>query len=127
MTEKLVMVGLGGGVGACLRYLTGVLAVRLFGHGFPWGTAIVNVFGSFLMGVMAVWLMERGGGLRLTPLLLTGLLGGYTTFSAFSLDAVYLIERGRTLAAGGYVGGSVLLSVGALMLGLWIGRQAWLP
>ncbi|HUF56819.1 MAG TPA: fluoride efflux transporter CrcB [Thermohalobaculum sp.] len=127
MTEKLLMVGLGGGAGACLRYLTGVLAIRLFGHGFPWGTVIVNVVGSFLMGLLAVWLMERGGFARFAPLLLTGVLGGYTTFSAFSLDAVYLIERGRTLAAGGYVGGSVLLSVAGLMLGLWLGRQAWLP
>ena len=127
MIEKLVMVGVGGGVGACLRYLTGVLAIRVFGHGFPWGTAIINVLGSFLMGLMAVWLMERGGGLRFAPLWLTGLLGGYTTFSAFSLDAVYLIERGRMLAAGGYVGGSVVLSVAALTFGLWLGRQAWLP
>ena len=127
MIEKLVMVGLGGGAGACLRYLTGVAAIRLFGHGFPWGTVIVNVAGSFAMGLLAVYLMERGGFARFAPLLLTGLLGGYTTFSAFSLDAVYLIERGRTLAAAGYVGGSVVLSVGALTFGLWLGRQAWLP
>lgn len=127
MTEKLLMVGFGGGVGACLRYLTGVLAIRMFGHGFPWGTVIVNVFGCFAMGLLAVCLMERFGTLRFAPLLLTGLLGGYTTFSAFSLDAVYLIERGRVAAATGYIGGSVVLSVGALMFGLWLGRQIWIP
>ena len=126
MIEKLVMVGLGGGAGACLRYLTGVAAIRLFGHGFPWGTAIVNVAGSFAMGLLAVYLMERGGFARFAPLLLTGLLGGYTTFSAFSLDAVYLIERGRTLAAGGYIAGSVILCIAALVLGLWLGRRLWL-
>ena len=127
MTKTLLMVAAGGGAGACLRYLTGVAAIRVLGHGFPWGTVVVNVAGCFVMGLLAVWLMERGGGLRLAPLLLTGLLGGYTTFSAFSLDAVYLIERGRMLAAAGYIGGSVALSIGGLTLGLWLGRQAWLP
>ena len=126
MTAKLLVIGLGGGIGAVLRFLTGVWAIRAFGHGFPWGTFIVNVLGSFAMGVLAVALMERFGALRLAPFVLTGLLGGFTTFSAFSLDAVYLVERGRAGAAAGYVGGSVALSVAALMLGLWLGRRIWL-
>ena len=126
MTAKLVLIALGGGLGSVLRFLTGALAIRAFGHGFPWGTFIVNVVGSFAMGFLAVALMERFGGMRLAPFLLTGVLGGFTTFSAFSLDAVYLIERGRAAAATGYIGGSVALSVAALMLGLWLGRQIWL-
>lgn len=127
MTEKILMVALGGGAGAVLRYLTGVGAIRLFGHGFPWGTFIVNVAGSFAMGLLAVMLMERFGSLRVAPLVLTGLLGGFTTFSAFSLDAVYLLERGRQVAAAFYIGGSVMFSILALMLGLWLGRQLWIP
>lgn len=126
MTEKLLLVGLGGGAGAILRYLAGVAAIRLFGHGFPWGTLFVNVLGSFAMGLLAVCLMERFGSLRLAPLVLTGLLGGFTTFSAFSLDAVYLIERDRMADAGAYIGGSVALSIVALVFGLWLGRQIWL-
>ncbi len=117
------MVALGGAVGATGRYMTGLGAVRLFGHGFPWGTLVVNVGGSFLMGVLVVMLAHLGGT-RLSPLLLTGLLGGFTTFSAFSLDAAVLYERGQVGAAAFYVAASVGLSLGALFLGLALARMA---
>ncbi|MEM9783140.1 MAG: fluoride efflux transporter CrcB [Pseudomonadota bacterium] len=120
--SALVAVALGGALGASARFLA-VSAIMRAAPGFPWGTLTVNVAGSMLMGVLAVYLMERGGFGRLAPFLLTGVLGGFTTFSAFSLDALYLIERGRVAAAASYIGGSVLLSVGALALGLWAARR----
>ncbi|WP_232830409.1 fluoride efflux transporter CrcB [Oceanicella sp. SM1341] len=121
----LLQVALGGAIGATLRYLTGSVLMRLFGTGFPYGTFFVNIVGSFAMGVLAVVLAERmpGGWARLSPLLMTGLLGGFTTFSAFSLDAIYLFERGRHALALFYVGGSVLLSMGGLMAGLALARM----
>lgn len=121
MMGNVAMVALGGALGAVGRYLTGLGAVRVMGHGFPWGTLAVNVAGSFLMGVLAVTLAHLGG-LRFAPLLMTGLLGGFTTFSAFSLDAVTLWERGQAGLAAGYVAGSVVLSLGGLCAGLLIAR-----
>lgn len=116
---NLLLVAMGGAAGASARYLVGVASLRVFGPGFPWGTLIVNVLGSFAMGVVAVMLMERAGAwARYAPLVMTGVLGGFTTFSAFSLDALTLLERGRPAAAAGYVAASVLLSVGALWAGL---------
>jgi CrcB protein len=125
MMAKLLAVAAGGGLGAALRFLAVSGMTRAF-PGFPWGTLVVNVLGSAVMGVLAVVLMERfpGGWGRLAPFLITGVLGGFTTFSAFSLDALYLIERGRLFAAAGYVAGSVILSVAALWLGLALARRA---
>lgn len=122
----LLAVAAGGALGASARYLT-VSAVRHVAPGFPFGTLTVNVVGSFAMGVLAVALMERfpGSWGRMAPFLMAGVLGGYTTFSAFSLDALMLIERGRISAAALYIGGSVALSVGALAAGLWLGRSLW--
>jgi len=123
-TTSLLAVAAGGALGAAARHLVGAAALRALGPGFPWGTLIVNVAGGFAMGLIAVALMERaGGGLsRLGPFLLTGVLGGFTTFSAFSLDALLLMERGETLRAGLYVAGSVLLSLGALWAGAQLAR-----
>lgn len=123
MIATLAVVALGGGLGAGLRFLA-VQAMSRAMPGFPAGTMAVNVAGSLVMGIAAVILMERGGFGRLAPFLVTGVLGGFTTFSAFSLDALYLIERGRTGAALGYVAGSVALSIGGLALGLWLARRA---
>ncbi len=123
MFATLLQVAAGGALGASARYLTGVGAVRLFGHGFPWGTLIVNVVGSFLMVVLIVVLAQKGG-MRFAPFLTIGLLGGFTTFSAFSLDAVTLFERGQIGAAAGYVAASVVVSIAALFFGLWIARGA---
>lgn len=119
-----ILVFLGAGCGGVLRYGTVLLAARLLGPSFPWGTLIVNVAGSFLMGMLAAALVRAGSGLsQETRLLLgTGALGGFTTFSAFSLDAVALWERGAPGLAVAYVGGSVLLSITALVAGLALVR-----
>ncbi|MCT4556553.1 MAG: fluoride efflux transporter CrcB [Pelagimonas sp.] len=122
MFANLIQVALGGAIGASARYLTGMAALRLLGPGFPWGTLIVNVLGSFLMGVLVVGLLHLSGN-RFAPLLMTGLLGGFTTFSAFSLDAITLYERGDVTLAGAYVLASVLLSLAALFAGLTLARS----
>jgi len=124
MTWTLAQVALGGALGAVGRYLAGLAALRLLGAGFPWGTLAVNVAGSVLMGALYVALTERGGAGRLAPFLMTGVLGGFTTFSAFSLDAVALFEEGRIGAAGLYVLGSVGLSLVGLVAGVALIRGA---
>jgi CrcB protein len=122
MITTVSLVALGGAIGAALRYLTGVGVVRLIGHQeFPLAIITVNVVGSFLMGAFVVAAAQRGLT-HLSPLVMTGVLGGFTTFSAFSLETVTLIERGAIGQAGMYVVLSVGLSIGALMLGLWVTR-----
>ncbi len=124
MIKHLLLVASGGALGASLRYLTGIAALRWFGANFPWGTLMVNVIGSFVMGVLAEFIVRKlGASSELRLLLLTGLLGGYTTFSAFSLDAVMLIERGAYSAATGYVLANVIGSIVALLLGLLLARS----
>lgn len=122
MFTTLIQVALGGAIGASARYLTNVGAMRLVGPGFPWATPLVNVVGSFLMGMLVVVLADRFGN-RFAPFLMTGVLGGFTTFSAFSLDAVTLWERGQGAMAGLYVVGSVVLSILALVAGLALARS----
>jgi len=121
MFATLAQVALGGAVGASLRYLTGVAALRLMGPGFPWGTVTVNVAGSLVMGLFAALVAHRGGQVW-APLVMTGILGGFTTFSAFSLDAVTLFERGQPGTAALYVAVSVVVSISALLVGLALGR-----
>ena len=119
-----VLIFLGGGLGAVSRHLSGMAVMRASGPGFPWGTMVVNIVGSLAMGVLIAWLARRSSGdadLRL--LLATGFLGGFTTFSAFSLDAVTLYERGALTAAAAYVIASVTVSILALFGGLWLARQ----
>lgn len=124
MMKHLLLVAAGGAIGASLRYLTGIAALRWFGAGFPWGTVMVNVIGSFAMGVLAELLVRKlGASSDLRLLLMTGLLGGYTTFSAFSLDAIFLIERGAYSAATGYILANVVGSILALLLGLMLARS----
>jgi len=120
MLATLLQVALGGALGASARYLTGVAAVRVMGPGFPWGTLAVNVAGSFLMGVIVVVLAHTGN--RFAPFVMTGILGGFTTFSAFSLDALTLYERGQAGLAAAYVLASVLLSLMAIVAGLLVAR-----
>jgi CrcB protein len=111
----------GGAVGAGLRYGTGqMLTVRL-GTGFPWGTLIVNLVGGFAMGLLAGWL-SRGGSEPWRLLLGVGVLGGFTTFSAFGLDTIVLIERGQAGLAAAYVLASVIGAIGLTMLGLALAR-----
>ena len=121
----LLQVALGGAIGASLRFLSGSVILRAMGSGFPYGTMFVNIVGSFLMGFLAFYMLERmdGSFSRFAPFLLTGLLGGFTTFSAYSLDALYLLERGRYASASVYMGGSVILAIGALFLGMTIARS----
>jgi CrcB protein len=124
MIWTLAQVALGGAIGASARFLTYLAVMRGLGSGFPWGTLGVNVLGSFVMGVLVVWLSERDA-MRLAPFLMTGILGGFTTFSAFSLDAVALWERGEPAQAAAYVGGSVLLSLAGLVAGMALTRGAF--
>lgn len=121
MITNLLSVALGGALGASGRYLTNVGVMRLIGPGFPWGTVVANILGSFLMGVLVVTLAHKGG-MRFAPLLMTGVLGGYTTFSAFSLDAITLVERGALVQAGAYILGSVILALLALVAGMAAAR-----
>jgi CrcB protein len=104
--------------------LTGVGILRLIGPGFPVAVMGVNVFGSFMMGLFVVFATQRGVA-QLNPFVMAGLLGGFTTFSAFSLEAVSLFERGAMGQALAYVVMSVVLSIGGLMLGLMIARGIW--
>lgn len=117
---------LGGAIGASGRYLVGLLAVRLFGLGFPYGTFIVNIVGALLMGVLIEALALRfQGSSELRTLLATGVLGGFTTFSAFSLEVANMIERDQWYAALFYACASVIFSVAALFAGLYLGRYLW--
>lgn len=118
-----VLVFVGGGLGSMLRHAVNVGAARLFGFGFPFGTFIVNVTGSLVMGLIVGWFALRGDASQSWRLFLTtGILGGYTTFSSFSLDAALLYERGAVGLAALYVAASVVLSIAGLFAGLWIVR-----
>ena len=121
MLGTLGLVAAGGAIGAVMRFGVVLGAQRVFGAEFPVGTLAVNVVGSFLMGIIAAMLVDRTDP-RLVPFLMTGVLGGFTTFSAFSLDAVALWERGALGLAAIYVVASVLLSIAALVAGLAIVR-----
>lgn len=121
MIQTLLQVALGGALGASARYMTNVAAMRLIGPGFPWGTVVANVVGSFLMGVIVVALAHKDAT-RMAPFLMTGLLGGFTTFSAFSLDALTIWERGQTGLAAAYVLGSVVLSLAGIVAGMAVTR-----
>ncbi len=123
--NSFLLVFLGAGLGGVLRHGMNGMCLRWFGAGFPWGTFAVNVSGSLVMGLLAGWLALRAGegwsqDVRL--FLMTGILGGYTTFSAFSLDAMLLWERGAVAQAGGYVLASVVFSIAALAAGLGLVR-----
>jgi fluoride exporter len=116
---QVLLVALGGAVGSVVRYGVGVAAARWFGLAFPWGTLTVNIVGGLAMGVLAARTGPGSENLRL--LFGVGLLGGFTTFSAFSLETVRLMEHQPGLAAL-YVAASLILSVGACWLGLSLGR-----
>ena len=114
-----LIVFIGAGLGGMLRHGVNVIAARLLGLGFPFGTLFVNVAGGLLMGVLAEWLLIKGiGNQPLRLFLTTGVLGGFTTFSAFSLDAAVMWQRGHYAMCAGYAAASVLLSVAALFLGM---------
>lgn len=120
---NLLLVALGGGAGAACRHLVNLWALRAFGPGFPVGTLAVNVVGSLLMGVLiGVLALRSGGDAGLRLLLATGFLGGFTTFSSFSLDVVTLVQRGEAASAAVYVLVSVAAGIAGLVAGLWAVR-----
>ena len=123
--QAYLIVFLGAGLGGALRHGVNLASARLFGLDFPAGTLIVNVVGSLAMGLIAEYLAMKAGASQAWRLFLTtGILGGFTTFSAFSLDAALLWERGATGQAALYVAASVALSIAGLVLGLWLVRLA---
>ena len=120
----LILVAVGGAIGASLRHLVNLASLRLAGPGFPWGTMAVNVAGCFAMGVFIELLARRfNASNELRLFIATGVLGGFTTFSAFSLDFAVLWERGAALSALAYAITSVIGSILALFLGLWLARS----
>lgn len=120
---------LGGGIGSALRYGFGRAALAVAGPNFPVGTLAVNVLGCALMGVLAEWLALRDTGIDASVklFLTTGLLGGFTTFSAFALDSAALWQRGEPVMAFAYVAGSVILSIVGLFAGMALMRGAIAP
>ncbi|MEL6520889.1 MAG: CrcB family protein [Pseudomonadota bacterium] len=112
---NIVLVAIGGAIGAILRYLT-VISVP-----FPFGTLLVNVVGSFLMGLLFVALADQ----RWMLVTMTGILGGFTTFSAFSLDVVRLFEGGQVVGAVSYAAGTVLISIIAILAAIALARTVW--
>jgi CrcB protein len=125
---RFLIVAAGGALGAMARYGVGVWAVRLFpAAAWPWGTLTVNVVGGLMMGLLAGWLAFRSGahGESIRLFAAVGVLGGFTTFSAFSLETALMIERRQLAMAGGYVAASVALSVIALFIGLMVARRAF--
>ena len=121
--KMLIAVALGGALGAVARYKVSGLMVALMGHGFPWGTLVVNVLGSFLMGVLVEFgALKLNLSQEMRALLAVGFLGAFTTFSTFALDVSVLTARGETLLVGGYIAASVALSILALFGGLWVVR-----
>ncbi|MDR3510818.1 MAG: fluoride efflux transporter CrcB [Caulobacteraceae bacterium] len=125
LSLELVLVFLGGGTGSIARYLVGMQTLRLFGSGWPYGTFTVNVVGGFLMGSLVGFLAHRGGvdQDRWRVLLGVGVLGGFTTFSAFSVEVALMIERRAYANAAGYVAASFLLAITAVFVGLSVSRR----
>lgn len=124
MLLTFLQVALGGAIGAVLRFGVGLGVLRLAGPGFPVAILTVNVIGSFLMGLFAVFAFHKGVE-HLNPFVMTGIFGGFTTFSAFSLEAFTLYERGDVGQAMMYIGLSVILSLVALAIGVWCARAVW--
>lgn len=118
---QFLLVGLGGAAGAMARFGAGRL-IGTFPSGWPMATFTVNVVGGLLMGLLSALLLRLPGGETWRLLLGVGLLGGFTTFSSFSLELLLLIDRGKPAMAAGYALSSVLLALFAVMAGMWIGR-----
>lgn len=122
--NAILLVASGGAIGSVARYLVGVLMTRAFGANYPYGTLTVNVAGGFLMGLFIGIMAQRlEGSMDLRLFVAVWIMGGFTTFSSFSLDVAVLWERGELLTALIYVLASVILSIGALFLGLWLARM----
>lgn len=124
MIMTFLQVGLGGALGAMMRFGVGLAMLPITGPGFPLGVLTVNVVGSFIMGLFMTLSFHRDLQ-ALNPFVMTGVLGGFTTFSSFSLEAFTLYEREQFVAAGAYVALSVGLSLGAIALGVLAARALW--
>jgi len=123
--QLILSVAIGGAIGSVARYLVGSGSTKLFGLAFPWGTLIINIVGSFLIGAFVESFALRWDAPQVVRVFLTvGICGGFTTFSAFSLDAYLLMERGELWPAAAYTAGSIALSIGALVAGLYLMRAA---
>tara|TARA_R110000787_G_scaffold1497_13_gene6536 strand:- start:19619 stop:19999 length:381 start_codon:yes stop_codon:yes gene_type:complete len=121
--NMFLSVAIGGALGACARYGVAQVMLRQLGPGYPYGTLFVNIVGSFLMGVLIELIALRWSpSPELRVLLVTGFLGGFTTFSAFSLDVALMVEKGEMLSAAGYILLSVILSIAGLFAGLHLMR-----
>lgn len=121
--QAIMLVGTGGALGAVLRY--GVSLLIKAGSGFPWATLSVNVIGSLAMGLVMGWVGRQGaGGESVRLFLAVGLLGGFTTFSAFSMELIGLLEKRDLLAAFGYVGGSIVAGAAAFVLAYGLARAS---
>ncbi len=121
---ELLAIAVGGALGAVARFSLGNTIGEVFGTDFPYGILFINILGSFLMGVLFVFLVEEGHLPAVwRSALMVGFLGAFTTFSTFSMQALGLMEEGRLIAAASYVIGSVVLSILALMIGVFICRQ----
>jgi CrcB protein len=120
---NFLLVMLGGAIGAALRYEVGRTALRRLDPSFPWGTLIVNLAGGLLMGALAGYMYSRSPpDQALWMFVAVGLLGGFTTFSAFSFDLFAMLEQGRLWTAAAYAVGSVLGALGLLAVGFWLAR-----
>ncbi|MBN7805243.1 fluoride efflux transporter CrcB [Agrobacterium rosae] len=120
---NIALVAIGGAIGSIARYLVGVWSVRLAGPNFPWGTLTVNVVGAFLIGLTVEVIARRfDASSEMRVFLVTGVIGGFTTWSSFTLDAVVLFERGEIGLSALYLGASLLVSFAAIFAGLALGR-----
>ena len=122
--NMIIAVAAGGALGSVLRYLIGMTVQNITVSQFPWGTLSVNILGSFLMGAVVTYMaLAWNPSAEVKAFLTVGLLGGFTTFSAFSLDVITLWERGAPMVVMGYVMGSILLSLFAIILGVMVTRM----
>jgi fluoride exporter len=125
MLSHFLLVGLGGAIGSMLRYGTGLLSIKFLGVHFPWGTLTVNILGSFCIGMaFALLSLTESMSENIKLFTMVGILGGFTTFSAFSLDTILLFERGQYLSASLYMASSVILSILATLAGLMLIRAS---
>ncbi len=125
MILQFILVGFGGAIGSMLRYGIGLLSLKFLGTSFPWGTLSVNILGSLCIGILFGALSQmQNFSESLKLFTMVGILGGFTTFSAFSLDTILLFERGQYVQAGLYIIGSIVLSLAATMVSLFLIRAS---